>query len=532
MSVKEKKNQELPEPTKAKSGPVVFAVLDGWGVAPKSSGNAVYRARTPFMDRARRRYPVTTLQAHGRYVGLLPYQAGNSEAGHMNIGAGRVVRQDVVTVSEAIKDGTFFKNTAFHEAIKHAKKYGTKVHLMGLLTDGNSAHSSPEHVYALLKLCHEEGVAQVRIHLFTDGRDSSPFAATRFLHDLEHHMNPGQEIASVMGRFYAMDRNRLWQRIALAYNAIVSGEGIVAPNAHTAILRGYNRGESDEFIMPTVMTDEEHRPVGIVEDNDVMIFFNLRSDRARELTKAFVQPDFEARNEGAFIRHRKPENIRFAAMTEFGPDLPDVYTAFPSATISNGLAETLAAYRQFYIAESEKFAHVTYFFNGGFAAPRFGEERMRVPSQFVPHYDAKPEMRAHVITSEVARRLKVGLHDFIVINYANADMVGHTGNFKATVKAVECIDECLGLLAEATLAVGGTLVIVGDHGNAEKKLNEETGEVMTEHTDNPVPFVVVGEKMRKAKLADGMLADVAPTILDILDVPKPTDMTGFSLLRK
>ncbi len=531
MSPKAKKKLAASAAPNAKNGPIVLAILDGWGEAPKSNANAIFLAKTPFLDLARRRYPHTFLHAHGRYVGLLPYQEGNSEAGHMNIGAGRVVRQDVVTVTEAIKDGTFFKNTAFHEAIKHAKKYKTKVHLMGLLTNGNSAHASPEHLYALLRLCREEEVGKVRIHLFTDGRDSPPFAATRMLHELEHHMSPGQEIASVMGRFYAMDRNRQWSRVSLAYHAIVAGEGVVAPNAHTAILRGYNRGESDEFIMPTVMTDAEHRPVGTMEDNDVMIFFNLRSDRARELTKAFAQPDFEQRNEGAFIRRKKPKNKRFAAMTEFGPDLPDVYTAFPSATIPNGLTETLASLRQFYVAESEKFAHVTYFFNGGFASERFGEERMRVPSQFIPHHDSKPEMRAHAITAEVVRRLKAGLHDFIVINFANADMVGHTGNFKATVQAVEHVDDCLGSLAQAANAAGGTLIIVGDHGNAEKKLNVETGETMTEHTDNPVPFFVICDKLRKAKLADGMLADVAPTILDILEIPKPPDMTGFSLLR-
>lgn len=531
MPAKKKITRESAEPVQAKNGPVVLAILDGWGDAPKGNGNAISMAKTPYLDRARRHYPSTFLHAHGRYVGLLPYQEGNSEAGHMNIGAGRVVRQDVVTVTDAIKDGTFFKNTAFHEVIKHARKYRTKVHLMGLLTNGNSAHASPEHLYALLRLCREEEIKHVRLHLFTDGRDSPPFSATRQLHDLERHLSPGQEIATVMGRFYAMDRNKLWSRVSLAYHAIVAGEGVVAPNAHAAILRGYNRGESDEFIMPTVITDGEHRPIGTMGDNDVMIFFNLRSDRARELTKAFVQPDFEKRNEGAFVRRKKPSNKRFAAMSEFGPDLPDVYTAFPSATIANGLTETLARFRQMYIAESEKFAHVTYFFNGGFAVPQFGEERLRVPSQFIPHHDAKPEMRAHTITAEVLRRLKAGLHDFFVINFANADMVGHTGNFAATVKAVEHVDKCLAELGKTVTAAGGTLVIVGDHGNAEKKINVETGEIMTQHTDNPVPFFVISKRLRKAKLADGMLADVAPTILDIMDVPKPPDMTGFTLLR-
>ncbi|HTM68157.1 MAG TPA: 2,3-bisphosphoglycerate-independent phosphoglycerate mutase [Candidatus Binatia bacterium] len=525
-------NEGQPAAPKLKNAPVVLAILDGWGQGPKGPGNAVALAHTPFFDRARRHFPFTALQAHGRYVGLMPYQEGNSEAGHMNIGAGRVVRQDIVNVTEAIKDGTFFKNTAFKEALKHAKKYGTKVHLMGMLANSNSAHASPDHLYALLKLCRDEAMSQVRLHLFTDGRDSPPFSATRLLHELEHNLSPGQEIASVMGRFYAMDRNKLWHRTELAYHAIVAGEGLVAPNAHTAILRGYNRGESDEFILPTVMIDAEKRPIGTVDDNDVVIFFNLRSDRARQLTKCFVQRDFEKRNENSFRRRKVPRNMRFAAMSEFGPDLEHVYTAFPSATIEHGLTETLAPFRQFYIAESEKYAHVTYFFNGGFDHARFGEERMRVPSQFVPHHDSMPEMRARVIADEAARRLRTGTNDLIVINFANADMVGHTGNLKATVKAIEVVDECLAKLSEAANAAGGCLVIVGDHGNAEKKINEETGEIMTEHTDNPVPFIIACEKLRKAKLGDGMLADVAPTVLDILDVPKPAEMTGFSLLRK
>ncbi|HTK04189.1 MAG TPA: 2,3-bisphosphoglycerate-independent phosphoglycerate mutase [Candidatus Eisenbacteria bacterium] len=516
---------------KPKNAPVVLAILDGWGQAPKGPGNAVALAHTPFFDRARRRYPFTTLQSHGRYVGLMPYQEGNSEAGHMNIGAGRVVRQDIVNVTEAIKDGTFFKNTAFKETLKHAQKYGTKVHLMGMLANSNSAHASPEHLYALLKLCRDEAISQVRLHLFTDGRDSPPFTATRLLHELEHNLSPGQQIGSVMGRFYAMDRNKLWNRTELAYNAIVAGEGLVAPNAHTAILRGYNRGESDEFILPTVMIDADKRPIGTVDDNDVVIFFNLRSDRARQLTKCFVQRDFEKRNENSFKRRKTPRNMRFAAMSEFGPDLEHVYTAFPSATIEHGLTETLAPYRQLYIAESEKYAHVTYFFNGGFDRPRFGEERMRVPSQFVPHHDSLPEMRARVIADEVVRRVHAKTHDLIVINFANADMVGHTGNLKATVKAIEYVDECLTKLSEAANAAGGCLIIVGDHGNAEKKINEETGEIMTEHTDNPVPFLIACEKLRSAKLGDGMLADVAPTVLDIMNIPKPVEMTGFSLLR-
>ena len=516
---------------KAIRPPVVLAILDGWGIAPPSHSNAITLAKKPVLDKMFQHYPNSKLMAHGRYVGLLPDQEGNSEAGHMNIGAGRIVRQDIVYVSESIKDRTFFKNTAFKEVVKHAQKYGTKVHLMGLLSNGNSAHACPDHLYALLQLCHEENLDKVRLHLFTDGRDSPPFSATRLLHDLEAHLYPNQLISSIMGRFYAMDRNKLWHRTELAYNAIVCGEGLISQNAHSAILHGYNRGESDEFLLPTIIVGEDKRPVGEVEDNDVFIYFNLRSDRARQLTKSLVQKDFEQKNENAFKRKRIPANTRFAAMTDFGPDLPHVYTAFPSHDIDLGLTEVLAPVRQFYIAESEKYAHVTYFFNGGFAEPRVGEERMRVPSPFIAHYDAKPEMRAATITGEVIRRLRFDLHDFICINYANLDMVGHTGNLQATVKATEFVDKCLGQLQEAVKEKRGHLIVTGDHGNAEAKVNPETGEVMTEHTANPVPFLLVSDKYRKAHVGDGMLADVAPTVLDIMGIPKPVEMTGFSLLR-
>ena len=510
---------------------VVLAILDGWGIAPPSNSNAVSLAKKPVLDRLFKHYPSSRLMAHGRYVGLLPDQEGNSEAGHMNIGGGRIVRQDIVYVSEAIKDRTFFKNTAFKEVLKHAQKYGTKVHLMGLLSNGNSAHACPDHLYALLQLCHEEGIQNTCLHLFTDGRDSPPFSALNQLHELEKHMFPNQQIASLMGRFYAMDRNKLWHRTELAYNAIVCGEGLVATAAHSAILHGYNRGESDEFLLPTVMVDADKKPVGTIDDNDVIIYFNLRSDRARQLTKTFVQKDFEEKNENSFKRQKIPQNTRFAAMTDFGPDLPHVFTAFPSHDIPLGLTEVLAPVRQFYIAESEKYAHVTYFFNGGFAEPRVGEERMRIPSPFVAHYDTKPEMRAPTITNEVVRRLRFDLHDFVVINYANLDMVGHTGNLPATVKAVEAVDKCLGQLAEIVKEKRGHLIVTGDHGNAEAKINPETGEVLTEHTTNPVPFLLVSDKLRKARLGDGMLADVAPTVLDIMDIPKPVEMTGFSLIR-
>jgi 2,3-bisphosphoglycerate-independent phosphoglycerate mutase len=515
----------------ATEGPVVLAILDGWGIGPKGPGNAIELAKTPNMDGFQKAYPHTRLMAHGRYAGLLPNQEGNSEAGHSNIGGGRVVRQDIVYVTEAIRDGTFYKNTAFREAIKHIKKYGTRLHLMGLFSNGNSAHASPEHLFALLKLANDEGIKDVRLHLFTDGRDAPPHSAVSFLHKLDAHLHPGQRIATVMGRFYAMDRNKLWHRTEIAYDAIVNGEGIAVPDAQTAVLSGYNRGETDEFILPSVVVDERKVPIGQVQDNDAVIFFNLRSDRARQLAKAFVQRDFEQKNDKSFKRTGHPSNTRFAAMTDFGPDLEDMFTAFPSRDLEGGLTEALAGHRQFYVGESEKYAHVTYFLNGGYADARFGEERMRVPSQFIPHHDLKPEMRAYTMTDEVIRRIKAGLNDFIAINFANADMVGHTGNLAAAIEAVQHVDACLGKLAKEVRAKDGVLVIVGDHGNAEKMLNEETGERMTEHTSNPVPFILVSDVHKNEQLGDGMLADVAPTLLDVLDIPKPMEMTGFSLLR-
>jgi 2,3-bisphosphoglycerate-independent phosphoglycerate mutase len=523
-------NADEITPLRPSISPVVLVILDGWGIGPDGPGNAIAKAKTPFMDGIKGEYPYGLLYTHGRYVGLLPDQKGNSEAGHQNIGAGRIVRQEVVTVTESVKDRTFFKNTAFTEALKHAKKYGTTVHLMGLLSNGNSAHSNPEHMYALLKLFRELGMPKVRLHIFTDGRDSMPFSAAKMLHDLDAHLSPGQRIATLMGRFYGMDRNKLWRRTELAYNAIVGGEGIAESNPHTAILRAYNRGETDEFILPTVMLDERRRPLGRVEDNDVVFFFNLRSDRARQITKCFVQHDFELRNENAFRRSRVPDNIRFCAMTEFGPDLPNMYTAFPSIYVQNGLTETLAGLRQFYIAESEKYAHVTYFMNGGSAEPRFGEERMRVPSQFVPHHDMRPEMRVGEITGELLRRLDRDQHDFYCVNFAAADMVGHTGNLAATVKACAFIDQNLQRLADMVLAKGGALFVTADHGNAEEMLSGE-GEVMTEHSLNPVPFACVCERLRGREFGDGLLADIVPTVLDVMEVPKPPAMTGFSLLR-
>jgi len=514
--------------------PVVFIILDGWGKGPDDRhGNAIAAAKTPVMDTLYRKYPNTELKAGGKYVGLLPGQEGNSEAGHFNIGAGRIVKQDISYICDSIKDGTFFKNTAFMEAIKHIKKYNKRLHLMGMLSNGNSGHSCPEHLYALLDLARQHNIERVFLHLFTDGRDSGRFEAIKLLDRLEKHLNGREHIATIMGRFYAMDRNRRWQRTKLAYQAIACGQGLVADDARSAILQAYNRGESDEFIIPTLVRNGDGSLVAQIEANDGVIFFNLRSDRARQLTKAFVQKDFEKINKNAFVRPCAPENIRFVAMTDFGPDLPDIFTAFPSRDIKNGLVQVIGnhGYRQLYIAESEKFAHITYFLNGGYADPLSGEDRIRIASPAVPRYDLVPEMSSYAITRKVVDAIRSDEYDFVAINFAAPDMIAHTGNFRAGVAAAEAVDECLGQIIRLVLDKGGVLVITADHGNLEEMVNAETGEIMTEHSPNPVPFIVVDKDgFTKVKLrTGGALANVAPTLLKIMNLPIPKEMTAKPL---
>ncbi|PIP17446.1 MAG: phosphoglycerate mutase (2,3-diphosphoglycerate-independent) [Parcubacteria group bacterium CG23_combo_of_CG06-09_8_20_14_all_35_9] len=511
--------------------PFVLIILDGWGLAPPNRGNAVTLAKTPGMNSLWEKYPHSTLVAYGEKVGLPDGQDGNSEAGHMNLGAGRIVKQDSVYIAEDIKDRTFFKNTAFREAIKHLRKYKTKLHLMGLLSGNQSAHMSPEHLYALLELAKREGLDPVILHLFTDGRDSSQHAAINLLKKLEASFKNKEKIATISGRFYAMDRKKVWRRIEKVYNAMVLGEGERAKSAEGAIVRAYNRGQTDEFIPPTVI-ERNGKLNGLIQDNDIIFFFNLRSDRARELTKTFVQEHFSELNPGAFERKKMPKNIRFVAMTDFGPDLPHVLTAFPGRDVEKSLPMVLKGFRQLYIAESEKYAHITYFFNGGYADPVAGEKRIRIVSPNVDHYDDTPEMSAYEITETVLKKIKQKAFDFIAVNFANPDMIGHTGNLKAGIKAVEVVDECIGKIVKEVLRKKGTAIVTADHGNAEEMINLETGEVDTKHSTNPVPFIVINQKLKikKQKLKKGILSDVAPTILKIMNLPQPPEMTGKSLI--
>ena len=515
-------------------------ILDGFGLGDlKDKGNAITPITAPNIFKYLKQYPNSQLKTFGEFVGLPHGQQGNSEAGHMNIGAGRVVKQDLVIVSDSIHDGTFFKNGAFKEAIYHLKKYNTSAHVMGLLTDGNSAHALPEHTYAMLELLRREGVEKVYLHLFTDGRDSSTHGATEFLHELRSHMLGKEKIATVMGRFYAMDRNKTWERTKMAYDAIVLGKGCATANsAEEALAQSYNCDVTDEYIQPTVILEEvssgesakkKYKPVTTVEDNDIIFFCNARSDRARQITKAFVQKDFNKKNR-AFVRDRYPKNTRFVALTDFGPDLEHTMTAFPSADLQGTLPMALSEKKQLYLAESEKYAHVTYFINGGYADHVAGELRMKIESPHVDSYDKKPEMSANGITEEVLRYLKMDSLDFYCINFANADMVGHTGNLEAAKKAIKILDTCVAKIVNEVLKKEGQILITADHGNADIMIDPKTHEIMTEHTMNPVPFIFISKHTKGIKMSDGILADVAPTLLKLMDLNKPEEMTGHALL--
>lgn len=512
--------------------PLVLIILDGFGLAdPEHQGNAITPATAPHIFSYIKKYPSTVLAAHGKDVGLFAGQQGNSEAGHLNIGAGRVVEQDLVMISRAIHDGTFFKNEAFREGMYHAKKHHSAVHLMGLLTNRHSAHARDEHVFALLEYMRRQKQKKVFLHLFTDGRDSSPHGAMHFLSALKKSMKNGEKIASISGRMYAMDRGRFWDRTEQAYHAIVGKGGHRALTAEVAIEQAYNRGETDEYIVPTMIVGSDQKPVGAVKNNDVVYFFNARSDRARQLTKAFVQKDFQKKNSGVFSRKCCPKNIRFIAMTDFGPDLEGVLTAFPSPDIRFPLAKVIGnSFRQLYISEMEKYAHVTYFINGGYADPVNGENREIVRSKNMYSYAKNPQMMTAQVTKKIIDAIRKHTYDMIVVNLPNADMVGHTGNIDAAKKAVVCVDTHVQRIVDVVMKRRGTVIITADHGNAEEMLNKQTGEIVTEHTTNQVPFIIISDTIKKKKLKTGQLADVAPTILKLLHIEPPKEMTGKSLL--
>ncbi len=518
---------------KNSKNPVMLIIMDGWGIAnPKNKGNPITLENAPNYFRWLKDYPNTKLIANGEAVGLFKNQEGNSEAGHMNLGAGRVVKQDAKYVSDAIDDGTFFKNPAFDQAIHHVKKYNTAVHLVGLLSNHNSAHSCPEHLYAMLDYFHQEKIAKVYLHLFTDGRDSGQHDAPQHLKLLREKFHGNEKIATIMGRFYGMDRGKNWERIKKSFDALVCCRSCrTAKSAEDALTQAYNSGETDEFIKPTVIM-EKNKPIAKISDNDAVFFFNLRSDRARQLTKVFVQPDFEKVNPNSFHRQRVPKNIRFVAMTDFGPDLPSVLTAFPSRDIINSLPQVLCPLKQLYISETEKFAHVTYFFNGGYAKHFCDERWIKIESKTVDSYADCPQMSSKQMTDVIIKEIEKKTYSFICVNYPNPDMVGHTGDLEAGVMSIKTVDTEVERLLKEAKKNNITVLITADHGNAEEMINLKTGEIDTEHSTNPVPLIFVGKEFykKKKKLRKGRLADVAPTILKLLGVKKPKEMTGKSLL--
>jgi 2,3-bisphosphoglycerate-independent phosphoglycerate mutase len=497
-------------------------VLDGWGAAPPGPGNAVSLARTPSFDALLERYPHGTLDASGEAVGLPPGQMGNSEVGHLNIGAGRVVHQDLTRISAAIADGSFFANPVLRQACAKAAGRGSTLHLMGLVSAGG-VHSDLGHLKACLDLAAREGLEDVVVHAFLDGRDTLPRSAGAYLAEVEAHMDAlgVGRFGVIVGRYYAMDRDGRWERIKAAYDALVHGEGFFAAGAQAALEAAYKRGENDEFVRPTVVAPER---ASRVADGDVCLFFNFRPDRARQLTRAFFEPGF-----AEFDRGAHPPAADFVTMTRYKKDFP-LPVAFEPDHPENVLAQVLAArgLRQLHIAETEKYAHVTFFFNGGVEQPVEGEERILVPSaREVPTYDHKPEMSAPEVTERLVDAVRREAFDFVVVNYANADMVGHTGVIEAAVAAVETVDTCLGRVVAAVEAAGGACLVTADHGNADVML-EPDGSANTAHSTNIVPFVatVTGVTVREG----GRLCDLAPTALALLGIAKPREMTGVSLL--
>lgn len=504
--------------------PVVLVICDGWGVAPPSFGNAITSARTPVFDRWTAESPTTTLDASGEAVGLPAGLMGNSEVGHLNLGAGRMVPQDLLRIDLTLRDGSFFSNAALVAAVNAARARGSALHLLGLLSDGG-VHSHIRHLYGLLELARREGMPRVFVHAFTDGRDTPPRSALRYLEELEGVLAAtGGAVASVTGRYYAMDRDQRWERVSLAWAALRHGEGRRAGTAREAVEQAYALGENDEFIVPTLIEPEGAAPATIA-DGDAAIFFNFRADRARELTRALADPAFDGFPRGA------PPALALVTFTEYKKEF-GLPVAFPPIFLRKILAEVWGenGIVNLRVAETEKYAHVTYFFNGGVEAAFPGEERLLVPSWRGATYDLHPEMSAAAITAEVARALEAGLASAYVVNYANADMVGHTGKIPETISAIETLDACFAALDAAATRAGAILAMTSDHGNAEQMLDPVTGQPHTAHTTNRVPFVLRGGPLRTRLREGGTLGDVAPTLLALLGLSCPVEMTGSSLL--
>ncbi|WP_303906779.1 2,3-bisphosphoglycerate-independent phosphoglycerate mutase [Thiohalomonas denitrificans] len=505
--------------------PLLLVVLDGWGYSEETDHNAIYSARTPVWDRLWSNCPHAFLRPSGAEVGLPSGQMGNSEVGHLNLGAGRVVYQEFTRVSRAIKTGSFYSNATLTEAVDVAIQGDKAIHIMGLLSPGG-VHSHENHIHAMTRLAVERGAKRVYMHAFLDGRDTPPKSAAESVSKMEgvfETLGAGR-FASVIGRYYAMDRDNRWPRIQAAYDAMTgSGADYRAASADEALAMAYERGETDEFVKPTIIAPEGEGPVKI-EDGDVVVFMNYRSDRVRQITRPFIEADFDR-----FERKRHAKLGCFVSLTEYNADF-DIPVAFPPERMRNVLGEYIANFglHQLRIAETEKYAHVTFFFNGGREEPFEFEDRLLVPSPQVSTYDEQPEMNAGELTDKLIEAVESSRYDVIICNYANPDMVGHTGNFEATVRAIEFLDGCLGRLAGAVEKVGAEMLITADHGNAEQMVGMGTGQPHTAHTGNVVPLIYCGP--RQLKLSKGILADVAPTMLELLSISPPTEMTGRSLI--
>ncbi len=507
--------------------PVVLMILDGYGLNEKTEGNAVALAKTPVMDKLMAECPFVRGNASGMSVGLPEGQMGNSEVGHLNMGAGRIVYQELTRITKEIQDGTFFENPALMKAVENCKKNNSALHLMGLLSDGG-VHSHNTHLYGLLELAKRNGLEKVYVHCFLDGRDTPPASGKEFAESLNAKMEEigVGRIASVMGRYYAMDRDNNYDRVKQAYDAMTRGEGLTAACGICAIAQSYAKNETDEFVKPTVVVEDD-KPVACVEDGDSVIFFNFRPDRAREITRAFCDDDFTGFERGA----RK--KITFVCFSDYDPTIPNKEVAFHKVGVTNTFGEWLAAngMKQARIAETEKYAHVTFFFNGGVEQPNEGEDRILVNSpKDVATYDLKPQMSAYEVCDKLCGAIRSGEYDVIIINFANPDMVGHTGVLEAAVKAVEAVDECVGKAVAALKEMDGVMFICADHGNAEQLIDGETGEPFTAHTTNQVPFILVNADPAYGLREGGCLADIVPTLIEIMGKEQPVEMTGKSLL--
>lgn len=508
---------------------LILIILDGWGLREETEANAVYLAPTPHIDEYYKKYPWTRLTTSGEDVGLPPRQMGNSEVGHLNLGAGRIVYQEIMRISKAIEKGNFFKNQVLLSAVKHAKQNNSSLHLMGLLSDGG-VHSHNTHLYALLELAKKEGLTDVYIHPILDGRDTPPSSAAYYLEELEKEISKIGigTVASIAGRYYSMDRDKRWERTEKAYRCYVYGEGRKFYSSLQAVNWAYENGETDEFVSPALITDDSGLPRSLIKDNDAVIFFNFRADRARQITRAFTDKDFSG-----FDRGSSPSFPYFVCFTEYDMDL-NAPVAFLTENLTETIGEVLSTegLQQLRIAETEKYAHVTYFFSGGREKSFDGEDRILISSpQEVATYDMKPEMSAEEVTREVLKQLDEKKYSLIVLNYANPDMVGHTGDLEAAVKAVATVDEQVGAVVDRTLSLGGAVIITSDHGNAEI-MTEEDGTPHTAHTDNETPFILLTQDNNYQIQERGKLADIAPTILSLLSLPVPVKMEGKVLAQK